>query len=70
MRQKIRTPHRRLEPLGPEGTSESPARWLLAYETGAGIPHGLGGILAALLAGYLLVEIRGWIKALLRSRRT
>ena len=69
MRQKIRASHRRREPLGREGTSEAPARWLLVNEAGWGVPHGLAEMLAALLAGYLVVGIRGWIAARLLSRR-
>ena len=69
MRQeKVRAPHRRREPLLEEGASEEPVRWLLVNEVGWGLPHGLAEIVAALLAGYLVVGIRGWIAARLRPR--
>jgi len=69
MRQKIRATDRRRVPDGEDGGSEPPARWLMNNEAGWGVPHGLGGMLAALVAGYLVVGIRGWIAARLRARR-
>lgn len=69
MRQKNRAHYRRRESLGP-ATSEEPAQWLMRNEAGWGLPHGLDGMLAALLVGYLLVGLRGWIAARLRSLRS
>jgi hypothetical protein len=49
-------------------TGQSPARWLLANEAGWGVPHGLVGMAAALVAGYAMAGLGRWATARLSSR--
>lgn len=55
------------EDLIPAG--QSPERWLLANEAGWGVPHGLFGMLAALVAGYATAGLRRWVAGHLGARR-
>jgi hypothetical protein len=52
----------------PLATGQSPAQWIVANEAGWGIPHGPGGMLAALAWGYVAAGLLRVIRAVRRPR--
>ena len=72
MRQKLRNRRRAATPVHAEPTPidlNDTARQLALFETGNGWQHGVIEILVALLAAFMLVPLRPFLRSRLRDRR-